>query len=53
MEQGDQRNTLSSHSDGYNSQNTLRLDVESMKNLLLKLDFIQRIVRGENTLVQD
>ena len=31
----------------YNSHNTLRLDVEGMKTLLLKLPFIQAIVRGE------
>ena len=32
----------------YNSHNTERLDVESMKELLLRLDFIQKIVRGES-----
>lgn len=53
MEQGDQRNTSSSHGEDYNSHNTTRLDVEGMKRLLLKLDFIQRIVRGENTLAED
>jgi len=31
----------------YNSHNTDRLDVEGMKELLLRLDFIQKIVRGE------
>ena len=31
----------------YTSHNTERLDVEGMKRLLLKLDFMQRIVRGE------
>jgi len=53
MEQGDQRNTSSSHGEDYNSHNTTRLDVEAMKRLLLKLDYIQRIVRGENTLAED
>jgi UDP-N-acetylglucosamine 4,6-dehydratase len=53
MEQGDQRSTSSSHGEDYNSHNTSRLDVEAMKRLLLKLDFIQRIVRGEYTLAQD
>jgi UDP-N-acetylglucosamine 4,6-dehydratase len=33
-----------SGSDDYNSHNTERLDVESMKNLLLKLEFIRDIV---------
>jgi len=45
IEQGDQRNTASSHSEDYNSHNTNRLDVADMKALLLKLDFMQRIVR--------
>ena len=31
----------------YNSHNTSRLDVHEMKNLLLKLSFMQAIVRGE------
>lgn len=33
--------------DEYNSHNTTRLDVEGMKKLLLKLDFMQRASRGE------
>jgi UDP-glucose 4-epimerase len=53
MDQGDLRNTSSSHGEDYNSHNTKRLDVEEMKRLLLKLDFIQRIVRGENILAGD
>ncbi|KYQ85091.1 UDP-glucose 4-epimerase [Acinetobacter sp. NRRL B-65365] len=31
----------------YNSHNTTRLDVEGMKQLLLKLDFIRALTRGE------
>jgi UDP-N-acetylglucosamine 4,6-dehydratase/5-epimerase len=31
----------------YNSHNTNRLDVEGMKELLLKLEFMQKIIRGE------
>lgn len=31
----------------YNSHNTTRLDVESMKQLLLKLDFVRALTRGE------
>ena len=53
VEQGDQRNTASSHAEDYNSHNTTRLDVAGMKLLLLKLDFMQRIVRGEHALVED
>lgn len=30
-----------------------RLDVEGMKMLLLKLDFMQRIARGEHALAED
>lgn len=35
-------------SEDYNSHNTERLDVEGMKQLLLRLRFMQAIVRGEN-----
>ncbi|MBC5784864.1 polysaccharide biosynthesis protein [Ramlibacter sp. USB13] len=34
----------------YTSHNTERLDVQGMKRLLLKLDFMQRITRGEPAL---
>ena len=37
----------------YNSHNTHRLDVEGMKALLLKLRFIQSIVRGENVAAEE
>lgn len=37
-----------SEAQDYNSHNTERLDVEGMKQLLLKLDFMQRIARGEH-----
>lgn len=47
VEQGEKRITQSSHGEDYNSHNTTRLDVEGMKKLLLKLDFMQRIARGE------
>jgi UDP-N-acetylglucosamine 4,6-dehydratase/5-epimerase len=36
-----------SRSADYNSHNTERLDVESMKKLLMKLAFMQAVVRGE------
>lgn len=36
-----------SESEDYNSHNTQRLDVEGMKKLLLKLDFMRRIAAGE------
>jgi len=47
VEQGDLRNTASSEGEDYNSHNTTRLDVAEMKALLLKIDFMQRIARGE------
>ena len=53
VEQGDERLTQSSHSEEYHSHNTTRLDVAGMKALLLKLDFIQRISRGERVTAED
>jgi len=48
MEQGEERLTETSEEEDYNSHNTKRLDVEGMTQLLLKLDFMQRIARGEH-----
>jgi UDP-N-acetylglucosamine 4,6-dehydratase/5-epimerase len=53
VEQGEQRITQSTHGEDYNSHNTTRLDVVGMKTLLLKLDFMQRITRGEHPAAQD
>ena len=36
--------------DDYNSHNTHRLDVNEMKQLLLKLDFIRKVVAGERAI---
>ena len=44
VEEGDQK---VSQFEDYNSHNTQRLDVQGMKQLLLKLEFMQQIVRGE------
>jgi UDP-N-acetylglucosamine 4,6-dehydratase/5-epimerase len=44
VDQGEEKITRSGE---YNSHNTQRLDVEGMKALLLQLDFMQRIARGE------
>jgi UDP-glucose 4-epimerase len=44
VEDGEQK---ISDCEDYNSHNTERLDVEGMKNLLLKLDFMRALVRGE------
>lgn len=48
VEKGEQRLTQTLHGEDYNSHNTQRLDIEGMKHLLLKLDFMQRIARGEH-----
>lgn len=48
VEQGERRLTQSAHGEDYNSHNTTRLDVEGMKTLLLKLDFMRKVARGES-----
>lgn len=53
VEEGEKRITHSTHGEDYNSHNTDRLDAEGMKQLLLKLDFMQRIARGELAETQD
>lgn len=45
VEQGEER---ISHTEDYNSHNTERLDVAGMQKLLLKLDFMHAIQRGEH-----
>jgi UDP-N-acetylglucosamine 4,6-dehydratase len=53
VEQGEQRLTQSSHAEEYHSHNTTRLDVAGMTALLLKLDFMQRIARGEHAAAEE
>ncbi|WGS51736.1 polysaccharide biosynthesis protein [Paraburkholderia sp. D15] len=53
FEEGEQRITQGTHGEDYNSHNTNRLDVEGMKKLLLKLDFMQRIARGEQAVAEE
>lgn len=48
VEQGERR---LSHGEEYNSHNTRRLGVEDMKQLLLKLDIMRLIARGESVTV--
>lgn len=48
VELGEARITQALHGEEYNSHNTTRLDVAGMKKLLLKLQFMQRIARGED-----
>ncbi|WP_397451917.1 polysaccharide biosynthesis protein [Pseudomonas sp. NA-150] len=45
VEQGEEK---ISHMEDYNSHNTVRLDVEGMQKLLLKLNFMRAIQRGEH-----
>jgi UDP-glucose 4-epimerase len=50
VEEGERR--ISTGHD-YNSESTEQLDVPAMKDLLLRLDFVQRIARGEPAVVDD
>ena len=50
VEDGERKITLS---EDYNSHNTRQLDVAGMKALLMKLEFMQRIVRGELAVAED
>ena len=47
VEQGQQRLTQTAHGEDYNSHNTQRLDVAGRRQLLLKLEGMQRLARGE------
>ena len=47
VDQGQQRLTQTAHGEDYNSHNTQRLDVAGMRQLLLKLEGMQRLARGE------
>ena len=47
VDQGQQRLTQTAHEEDYNSHNTQRLDVAGMQKLLLKLEGMQRIAKGE------
>ena len=47
VDEGDQKLTQAEHGEDYNSHNTTRLDVDGMTRLLLKLEGMQRIARGE------
>jgi UDP-N-acetylglucosamine 4,6-dehydratase/5-epimerase len=53
VDQGEARLTRALHAEEYHSHNTQRLDVEGMKRLLLKLDFLQRVLRVETAHAED
>lgn len=42
-----------SRTEDYNSHNTERLDIEGMHKLLLRLDFMQAIARGEDAVAEE
>lgn len=50
VEQGETRIT---HGEEYSSHNTKRLDVAGMRELLLRLEFIRRVARGEGASPED
>ena len=50
VERGEPRITLA---EDYNSHNTRQLDVAGMKELLMKLDFVRRIIGGETATAED
>ena len=50
VEQGEEK---ISRSEDYNSHNTEQLDVDGMRDLLLKLKFMQEIQRGEHVVVEE
>ena len=43
----------SSNDKGCNSHRAAKLGVDRMKTLLLKFEFMQRVVRGEHALAED
>ncbi|MDP3164630.1 MAG: polysaccharide biosynthesis protein [Hydrogenophaga sp.] len=47
VEEGEERLTQALHADEYHSHNTTRLDVQGMTALLMKLDFMRQIARGD------
>lgn len=53
VEQGEHRLTQTAHGEDYNSHNTQQLDVHGMRQLLLKLEFMQRIERGERAVAEE
>lgn len=53
MEHGEPRNSIATHGKDYNSHNTERLDVDKMKELLLRLDMMQNIMSKNPKLIED
>jgi UDP-N-acetylglucosamine 4,6-dehydratase len=53
IDQGEKKLTQAIHADDYNSHNTHRFNVEQMKQLLFKLEGMQRIARGDMVTVEE
>lgn len=53
VEQGEAQLTRTTHGEDYNSHNTTRLDVDGMTDLLLKLESMKVIARGETAEVEE
>ena len=53
VDHGEQRLTQTAHGEDYNSHNTQRLSLASMKQLLLDLDFMKKIARGEHAVAEE
>ena len=53
VDQGEAKLTQTAHGEDYNSHNTTRLDLQGMTQLLLKLEGMQRIARGELATVEE
>lgn len=53
FDEGETKLTQATHGEDYNSLNTTRLDLQGMKQLLLKLDGMQRVARGDMISVEE
>jgi UDP-glucose 4-epimerase len=53
IDSGEPRLTQTTHGEDYNSHNTIRLDVQGMTKLLLKLEGMQRIANGEHIEIEE
>jgi len=52
VEQGESQITQALHGEEYNSHNTRRLNVEQMKAMLLRLEFMQKIMLHEHAVLE-
>ncbi len=52
VDEGESHITQALHSEEYNSHNTTRLDVDGMKKLLLRLEFMQKVACGEPAVLE-